>query len=126
MATRLVTKQGLDRCFRLALIFVTFIFLTACGSSQPTNEKAIVGKWENPQGGVIQFYEDKTGFIPGDDQQAPPIPSASFTYSFPDQTHLAITMAGQESVVFEIELDDDTMTWHSSANTTQFVYTRAK
>ena len=126
MAKGLVTTQGLDWCFRLGLIFALFIFLTACGSAQPTSEKAIVGKWENSQGGVIQFYEDKTGFIPGDDQQAPPIPSASFTYSFPDQTHLTIKMAGQESVIFEIELDEDTMTWHSSANTTQFVYTRVK
>lgn len=126
MAKRLVTKQGIDWRFRLVFIFAIMIFLTACGSSQPGNEKAIVGKWENPQGGVIQFYEDKTGFIPGDDQQSPPIPSVSFTYSFPDQTHLTIKMAGQDSVVFEIELDEATMTWHSSANPTQFVYTKVK
>lgn len=126
MEKRCVTDRGSNWRFRLVLIFTMLLTLTACGSSQLPNEKAIVGKWQNDQGGVIQFYEDRTGLIPGDDQQSPPIPSASFTYSFPDQKHLAIKMDGQEPVVFEIELDEATMTWHSPANIKQFIYTKVK
>ncbi len=126
MVKRFVANQELVQRFMFILLFPLLLSLTACGSSQLANDKAIVGKWENAQGGVIQFYEDKTGFIPGDDQQAPPIPSASFTYSFPDQDHLAIKMSGQAPVVVEIKLDEDTMTWHQSANVTQFVYTKMK
>lgn len=126
MVKRLVTNRDIGRRFRLGIIFTILFCLTACALSQPASEKAIVGKWENAQGGVIQFYKDKTGFIPGDDQQTPPIPATSFTYSFPDQQHLAIKMDGQEPVVFEIEFDKATMKWHSPANLTQFVYTKVK
>ena len=88
----------------LVLGLTTVLGLAACAPDQPSPENAIVGEWVNSQGGVIYFYGDKTGFIPGDEGQTPPIPSVRFSYYFQDETHLGITMDGQNPVVIEIKL----------------------
>jgi hypothetical protein len=98
----------------------------ACVPNQPSPEKAIVGQWVNSQGGVIYFYADKTGFIPGDEGQTPPIPSVRFSYYFQDETHLGIEMDGQSPLVIEIKLEGDKMTWYDHASETEFEYMRAK
>jgi hypothetical protein len=117
----------------LLLGLTTLLGLAACASpalpgtpDQPSLEKAIVGEWANPQGGIVYFYADKTGFIPGDEEQTPPIPSVKFSYSFPDETHLAINMDGQNPVVIEIKLEGDKMTWLNRANDVEYVYTKMK
>jgi len=89
-------------------------------------EDAIVGKWVNPQGGTIHFYADGTGFIPGFKETTEPIPDTPFTYFLQNDTHLGIVMEGQPTVIMEIELAGDKMTWFSRANNVQYVYTRAR
>lgn len=81
-----------------------------------------MGKWVNPQEGEIDFYLDGTGFFPGAGEQ---IPSSNFTYSFTDETHIAMNVAGQLLVV-EIKIEGDKMTWLSRANNIEYEYTRAK
>lgn len=110
----------------LILGLTTVLGLAACAPDQPSPEKAIVGQWVNSQGGVIYFYADKTGFIPGDEGQTPPIPSVKFSYYFQDETHLGIKMDGQNPVVVEIKLEGDKMTWLNRANDVEYVYTKMK
>ncbi len=126
MTARLVANQGKKTLIYLFLGLVAVLGMAACAPAEPSLEKAIVGQWTNPQGGVIHFYADKTGFIPGDEGQTPAIPSVKFSYNLQDETHLGIKMDGQESIVVEIKLEGDTMTWFMPANGVQFVYTRAK
>ena len=110
----------------LILGLMTAFGLAACAPDQPPPEKAIVGQWVNSQGGVIYFYADKTGFIPGDEGQTLPIPSVKFSYYFQDETHLGIKMDGQSPLVIEIKLEGDKMTWYDHATETEFKYMRAK
>jgi hypothetical protein len=110
----------------LILGLATAFGLAACAPEQPFPEKAIVGQWVNPEGGVIYFYPDKTGFIPGDEGKTPPIPSLTFSYFFQDETHLGIEMDGQSPLVVEIKLKGDKMTWLDRANNVEYVYTRMK
>jgi hypothetical protein len=86
--------------------------------------KAIVGQWVNSRAGVIYFYADKTGYIPGDERQTPPIPSVKFSYYFQDDVHLGIKMDGQNPIVIEIKLEDDKMTWLNRDNNVEYVYTK--
>jgi hypothetical protein len=110
----------------LILGLATALGLAACAPDQPPPEEAIVGQWVNPQGGVIYFYADKTGFIPGDEGQTPPIPSLKFSYFFQDEAHLGIEMDGQSPLVIEIKLKGDKMTWLNQANNVEYMYTRVK
>ncbi len=114
------------RLIRFLLGLVIVLGLAACAPTEPSLEKAIVGQWANPQGGVVHFYADKTGFIPGDEGQTPAILSVSFAYYFQDATHLGIKMDGEDAIVVTIKLDGDTMTWFTRDDDAQFVYTRAK
>ncbi len=110
----------------LILGLTAVLGLAACASDQPSPEEAIVGQWVNSQGGVIYFYADKTGFIPGDEGQTPPIPSVRFSYYFQDETHLGIEMDGQTPLVIEIRLQGNKMTWLNRANNVEYVYTKMK
>lgn len=124
------TEQIVLRMFAvlglLILGLTTVLGLAACAPDQPSPEEGIVGQWVNSQGGVIYFYADKTGFIPGDEGQTPPIPSVKFSYYFQDETHLGIEMDGQDPVVIEIKLEGDKMTWLNRANNAEYVYTKMK
>jgi len=108
------------------LVLLVILNLAACAPPEAASEQAIVGQWTNPKGGVIHFYADKTGFIPGDTGQTPAIPAVRFTFYFQDATHLAIMMDGQSPLIVEIKLEGDTMTWFTPENGAQFVYNRAK
>jgi hypothetical protein len=110
----------------LILGLTTVLGLAACAPDQPPPEQAIVGQWVNSQGGVIYFYADKTGFIPGDEGQTPPIPSVEFSYYFQGESHLGIKMDGQNPVVIEIKLEGDKMTWLNRASNVEYVYTKMK
>jgi hypothetical protein len=110
----------------LILGLMTVLGLAACAPAQPSPEKAIVGEWVNSQGGVIYFYTDKTGFIPGDEGQTPPIPSVKFSYDFQDETHLVIKMDEQNPVIIEIKLEGDKMTWFNRDHNVEYVYTKMK
>jgi hypothetical protein len=92
----------------------------------PPIEKAIVGQWVNAQGGVIHFYADNTGFIPGLAEAVEPIPDSRFTYYFQDKTHLGIVLEGQSAVIMEIKIEDDKMIWRGRTNNAEFVYQRAR
>ncbi len=88
-------------------------------------EDAIIGKWVNAQGGTIHFYADGTGFIPGFKETTEPIPDTPFTYFLQNDTHLGIVMEGQPTIIMEIELAGDKMTWRLAGGGDS-VYTRAK
>ena len=92
----------------------------------PAIEKAIVGKWVNAQGGMIHFYADSTGFIPGLAEAVEPIADSRFTYYFQDRTHLGIVLEGQSAVILEIKIEGDKMTWRGRTGNTEYVYQRAK
>ncbi|MCX6030733.1 MAG: hypothetical protein NT169_15735 [Chloroflexi bacterium] len=118
---------------RVLILGLLLTFAVAACASFPTPtptpqpiEKAIVGKWVNPQGGEVNFYADNTGFIPGLKGEPEDIPDSKFTYYFQDKTHLGIALEGQTSVVMEIKIEGDKMTWRSRTSNTEFVYTRAK
>jgi len=102
-----------------------FLVLSACSSSQLQPQQAILGQWMNEQGGELYFYEDGTGFIPGN-SGAINIPDVKFTYLFPDNTHLSLEMAGQQALTLVISIEGDKMTWRGVASGKEFVYTRRK
>ena len=108
------------------LAWILLFGISACTPARLSPEKAIVGQWVNDQGGIINFYADNTGFIPGVEGQTLAIPSVKFTYYFKDETSLAIVMDGQAPVVVEIKLEGDKMTWRSLTNNAEFVYKRAQ
>jgi len=116
----------------IILGLILTLAVAACTSSPtptptpPPIEKAIVGQWVNAQGGAIYFYADNTGFIPGIEAGAEPVPDSKFTYYFQDKTHLGIVMEGQSAIVIEIRIEGDKMTWRSRINNTEFVYQRAR
>ncbi len=111
------------RLLALALAVVILILgLTVWVLAAPAPQKAVVGKWTNSHGGVINFYADGTGYIPG---LTGVISDTSFTYSFPDNTHVKITIAGQALNV-GIAIQGDKMTWGNSLDNTKDVYTRVK
>lgn len=116
---------GLEVILALMLIWG----MGACAPMQTATpapvEDAIVGKWVNPQGGTIHFYADGTGFIPGFKETTEPIPDTPFTYYLQDDTHLGIVMKGQSTIIMEIELAGDKMTWRLAGGGDS-VYTRAK
>lgn len=125
---RVLGHRHLGRFF---LYLALILGLTACKPSVPpidqaTVDQAIVGQWSNPQGGIVYFYADKSGFIPGNNDQTPAIPSAKFTYSLRDQTHLHLQIEGQSAIEIQIALDGDTLTWFTPINNTQFIYTRVE
>src|SRR5258708_39745132 len=71
--------------WRVALVVVgigviTIFLLQLTLFSRPALATTIVGKWVNSQGGVMTFYADGTGFIPGFEGQNPAIPATTFTY----------------------------------------------
>jgi hypothetical protein len=118
------------RVLLLGLMLVFGVAACAAGPTPtptpPSLEKAIVGQWVNAQGGVIHFYADNTGFIPGLKGAAEEIPDSRFTYYFPDKTHLGIVPEGQSAIVVEIKIESDKMTWRGQTSNTEFVYRRAK
>jgi hypothetical protein len=117
--------------WRVALIVVgmgviTIFLLQLTVFSRPALATTIVGKWVNSQGGVMTFYADGTGFIPGVEGQTPAIPATTFTYSVPDATHLRLQINGQP-IVIEVKVEGDQLTWVVDyAHNLQNVYTRAK
>ena len=129
-------QQNVLSVFRSSIILGLILLFSVAGCAsfpQPTPmptsqpiEKAIVGQWVNVQGGVIHFYADRTGFIPGLAEAVEPIPDSKFTYYLQDQTHVGIVLEGQSAVVMEIKIEGDKMTWRSRTNNAEFVYTRAK
>jgi hypothetical protein len=128
-------SRGTGRCteaFKFAALalltwgLIITLGLAACVPAEVSPEKAIVGKWMNAQGGTIQFNADKTGLIPGLEEGVEPIPDTPFTYYLQDDTQLEIVMAGQAPVVVEIKIDGDKLTWRGQADSTEYVYRRAK
>ncbi len=109
----------------LAVGLVAIFLGQLASTAQPSPADAIVGKWVNSKGGVIQFNSDGTGSIPGFEGQELAIPSASFTYYFPDPSHLALQINGQPFTI-EITVEGDRLTWGDRANNVQFVYDRVK
>ncbi len=116
----------------LSLGLLLIFGVAACASvptptpTPPPIERAIVGQWVNAQGGTIYFYADNTGFIPGLTGAAEQIPDSKFTYYFQDKTHLGIALEGQASVVMEIKIEGDKMTWRGQSGSKEYVYQRAK
>jgi hypothetical protein len=105
---------------------ITIFVLQLTVFSRPTLATTIVGKWVNSQGGVMTFYADGTGFIPGLEGQTPAIPATTFTYTVPDATHLRLLVNGQTYVI-EVKIEGDQLTWVvDQAHNIQNVYTRAK
>ena len=87
--------------------------------------KTIVGHWVNEQGGAIDFYADGAGFIPAFEEGS--LPSYTFTYAIPDETHLAIKLNGEaDELVVGIKIEDDKMTWRNPTTAAETVYTRGK
>src|SRR4051812_16423647 len=64
----------------LGIGVITFLLLQITVFARPALATNIVGKWVNSQGGVMSFYADGTGFIPGLEGQTPAIPDTTFTY----------------------------------------------
>jgi len=110
----------------LLVLLILILGVTACASAELSPEKAIVGKWVNAQGGVVYFYADNTGFIPGLAGSVEPIPDSKFTYYFQDKTHLRIVLEGQPAIVVEIKIEGDKLTWVTQYDNLEYVYTRAK
>ncbi len=120
--TRSLAAWDFVRSF--VLLWMLVLPVAACASQRRVPpQEAIVGKWVNTKGYSISFYANGTGFVPGIDGQ---IPSTNFSYSFTDETHILMNMAGQLSTVVEIKIDGDQMTWLSQASNVAFIYTRAK
>jgi len=107
----------------VAILVILVLGIVGCASPEPPPEEAIVGKWVNPEGGEINFYADGSGLLPGIDGQ---IPAYQFTYSFQDETHVTISIAGVMEIVVEISIEGDKMTWYDRASETEFVYMREK
>lgn len=114
------------------ILLLILLAMTACFSPAPSPEQEIIGKWVNSKGGEINFYKDGTGYVPGIEGQATGnIPSLQFIYEFKDETHLVINMAAlpkanQQDIVVEVEIKNDTMTWHSHTGAVEFEYRRAE
>jgi hypothetical protein len=126
----------LPRRFLGASVFVLFLLMlliTACippptAPPAPTPlpaAKTIVGQWVNAQGGTIDFYDDSTGYIPAFEEGG--FPSYTFTYTLPDETHLAIKLTGEaDELVVGIKIEDDKLTWRNPSTGAETVYTRGK
>jgi hypothetical protein len=114
---------------RLLCLALLLFVMTACGSvtasplQSASPQQSIVGNWANVQGGMITFYANGTGFVPGIKDS---IADSRFTYAFPDKTHMQISMAGQTAISVEIKIEGDTMTWRAPNNGTTFVYKRTR
>ena len=113
-------RSSTRRWLTLALLV---FWMSACGATPVAPQQAIVGNWANAQGGVIKFYANHTGFVPG---IAGSIADTTFTYTVPDSTHMQLSMSGQPTISMEIKIEGDTMTWHAPRNDTAFVYKRIK
>lgn len=110
----------------LLVVGLAVLFVNQAAAPPPVASAAIVGKWVNSEGGVMQFNADGTGSIPGFAGQGLTIPAAAFTYNFPDPTHLKLTV-NEQTFVIEIKLEGDQLIWIADrANNIQHVYTRAK
>ena len=91
--------------------------------------KTIVGHWVYDQGGAIDFYADGTGHIPAFEEGG--FPAYTFTYTFPDETHLAIELNGKpdeftDAMVVGIKIEGDKLTWTNPSTGAETVYTRGK
>jgi hypothetical protein len=89
----------------------------------------IVGHWVYEQGGAIDFYADGTGYIPAFEEGG--FPAYTFTYTFPDATHLAIKLNGKpdeftDALVVEIKVEGDKLIWRNPSTGAETVYTRGK
>ena len=74
----------------------------------------------------LWFNANGTGFIPGLEDQTPPIPSTTFTYSVVDATHLKLIVNGRP-IVIEVKVEGDQLTWDvDPAHNVQNIYTRAR
>jgi hypothetical protein len=110
-----------------ALLLALLIALTlgAC-VGPPSTRQGIVGEWRNAGGGVIVFRGDGSGLMPGDTTQSPAIPEMAFRYEVLGPGNLRITPTGGESLVIEIELQGDRLTWHGRSASGDFAYDRVK
>jgi hypothetical protein len=91
--------------------------------------KTIVGHWVYEQGGAIDFYADGTGYIPAFEEGG--FPAYTFTYTLPDETHLAIKLNGKpdeftDALVVGIKIEGDKLTWTNPSTGAETVYTRGK
>jgi hypothetical protein len=124
-SSRQIAVAGIIAVVLFAMGIAVFLIPLA-SPARPSPAAAIVGKWVNGKGGVIVFHSDGTGSIPGFEGEALAVPSATFSYDFPDPTHLRLKVNG-ETFVVEIKQEGDQLTWVADqANNIQFVYTRAK
>ena len=128
---RATRKRQFAVFWRVGLVVVgigviTIFLLQLTVFSRPALATTIVGKWVNSQGGVMTFYADGTGFIPGLEGQTPAIPATTFTYSVADTTHVRLVVNGQP-VVIEVKVEGDQLTWVvDQSHNLQNIYTRAK
>src|SRR5262245_9635795 len=125
---RATRNQQFARFWRVAPVVagigvITILLLQTTLFSRPPLATNIVGKWVNSQGGVMSFNADGTGFIPGLEDQTPPIPSTTFTYSVVDATHLKLMVNGRP-IVIEVKVEGDQLTWDvDPAHNVQNIYT---
>jgi len=85
------------------------------------SQKAIVGKWVNQTGGELDFNADGSGYIPPYLDTQP----YNFKYYFQDATHLVMAVAG-ETMIVEIRLVNNKLTWYTSDPNVKYEYTRKK
>jgi hypothetical protein len=130
-----MTRRSLSASI-FALLLLVFM-ITACippPATPPTPTalpaaKTIVGHWVYDQGGAIDFYADGTGNIPAFEEGG--FPAYTFTYTLPDETHLAIKLNGKpdeftDALVVGIRIEDDKLTWRNPSTGAETVYTRGK
>ncbi len=102
-------------------IVLGYQYMAARTPSVQASEKAIVGKWINKTGGELDFNADGSGYIPPTlDTEA-----YNFRYYFRDATHLVMAVAG-ETMIVEVRLVNDKLTWYTDDPNVKYEYTRQK
>ncbi len=102
-------------------IVLGYQYMQSRTPSVQTNQKAIVGNWVNKTGGELDFRADGSGYIP------PTLDTGAynFQYYFQDATHLVMAVAG-ETMIVEIRLVNDKLTWYTPDTNVKYEYTRKK
>jgi hypothetical protein len=94
------------------------LLFSACSPDSLQNK--MIGSWVNSSGYTIEFRTNGDGFIPG---VAGVLADTSFKYSIVDESHVSITMNGQQYTI-EIQVDNDKLTWKDTMGAEE--YTRVK
>lgn len=106
------------------MILSIFFLMAFSGCSTPVSQaglkEALIGKWESTDGYQVEFFADGTGFIPG---VAGSIPDSTFEYTLNDDTHITLSMGGQNYAI-EILIEGDELTWKDTLG--EVSYTRLK